>query len=317
MRDFFRKLLFRNMTYGTQAGICWSQRGVGMVAVQGLQGPEQPRIQTHFWQGWDGPQGKAPLLYALASEHGLLKTPFNYCLEMESYDLFPNEAADVDRKELAAAMKWIVRDRLNFPVEEAVVDCFYIPDPIRVLPQRRVYVVATERKLIQEQLNLLRPSRLRVQAIEVPELAMNNVMAYLPESKQGLALLYYPPGRETGMLLVARDGNLYFTRRVRGLTGEEESQGHVLDVIAGEIQRALDFVETTFTQSPIEVLYLVSDPEQEMSLREGLAARLGVRLKRIRAEQFLGGESVLEESAFYHLLPAMGEALRPVEVDAP
>ncbi|MBF0182823.1 MAG: hypothetical protein HQM06_00335 [Magnetococcales bacterium] len=316
MKDLFKKIVLRKVSHGLQAGICWNERGVGMVAVQGMQGQESPRIQVQLWQAWDGPSGKAPLLYTLASEQGLLKTPFNYCLAMESYDLFPNEAANVEKKELAAAMKWIVRDRLSFSVDEAVVDCFYIPDPIRVLPQRRVYVVATERKVIQEQLNVLRPSRLRLQAIEVPELALNNILAYLPESKQGVALLYYPPGGEMGMVLIAREGNLFFTRRLRSWDTEDEAGNMaVVDGVAGEIQRALDFVETTFTQTPVDILYLVSEPHKEGKMREALAMRLSVRIKRLRPDQFLPAEQSVDEVSFYHLLPALGEALRPIEVD--
>ncbi|WP_130470700.1 hypothetical protein [Candidatus Magnetaquicoccus inordinatus] len=316
MKALINKLLLRKVTHGLQAGICWNSRGVGMVAVSGIEKQGLPEIKVQLWQAWDGPQGKAALLYGLATEHGLLKIPFNFCLDSESYEIFPNEAADVDKKELASAMKWIIRDRLHCPVDEAVVDCFYIPDPIRVLPQRRVYVVATERKVIQEQLNILRPSRLRLQAIEVPELALNNLMAYLPESKHGVALLYYPPERENGILLIAREGNLYFTRRVRALTESAEESLPLLDMIAGEIQRALDFVEATFTQSAVEVLYLLHDPEREDGLREALAQRLGVRLKRLRAQQFLSAEQEVEDRAFFHLLPALGEALRPVEVEA-
>ena len=315
LNDFFSKLLRRQAAHAWQSGIFWNQEGVGMVSVQGMRG-EEPRIKVCLWVPWDGPTGRASLLYTLANEHGILKTAFNYCLELDSYDLFPNEAADVSKEELASAMKWVVRDRLAFSMDEAVVDCFFIPDPIRVIQQRRVYVVATERKVIQAHLNLLQPARLRLQAIEVTELALNNIMAYLPESKSGVALLYYPPGKESGTLVIAREGNLYFTRRVKAVSQEAVDFGlDPIQAIADEVQRALDFVEATFTQSPVEVLYLVAEAASDPFVREPLATRLEIRIKKLRMDAFLESDMVLDDDAFLRCLPALGEALRPVEVN--
>ncbi|MEO5340968.1 MAG: hypothetical protein H7837_10725 [Magnetococcus sp. MYC-9] len=312
----FRKMLQRQALSNWQGGVCWSDEGIALASVQGMHEEEgTPRIRTCLWTPWEGPAGNAPLLHTLASSHGLLKTPFNFCLDMDSYDLFPNEAADVGKEELASAMKWIVRDRLSFSVDEAVVDCFFIPDPIRLQQQRRVYVVATRKSVIQEHLNLLRPARLRLQAIEVTELALNNIMAYLPESQEGVALLYYPPGKEAGCLMVARDGHLYFTRRMRTVGTEPTLFGaDPLDALADEVQRALDFVTATFTQAPVTALYLLAPTESDPVLREPLARRLNVRLKRLRMENFLDSNLAMEDADFLRCLPALGEALRPVEV---
>ncbi|MBF0159652.1 MAG: hypothetical protein HQL58_08995 [Magnetococcales bacterium] len=313
IKDLWSKLLLRKDHYTGQGGMFWNKDGLSLVTVEGVR-EETPQVKQCLWIPWDGPAGKAPMLSALANEHGLLKIPFNFCLELDSYDLFPNEAADVNAEELAAAMKWVIRDRLSFSVEEAVVDCFFIPEPIRVLPQRRVYVVAVQKNIIAEHLTLLRPSRLLLQAIEVTELALNNILAYLPESKSGVGLLYYPPDKESGTLVVSKGDNLYFTRRMKTLNKEAMEFGlDPIKPIADEVQRALDFVTTTFTGTPIVALYLAADARTEQQLREPLATHLSVRLKKLHLDNFLQSDEAVDDELLFHCLPALGEALRPVE----
>ena len=59
---------------------------------------------------------------------------------------------------------------------------------------------------------LLKAARLKISALDIPELALRNLTALLPEDERGLAFLSL--GRTQGMLILTRGQNLYLTRRI-------------------------------------------------------------------------------------------------------
>ena len=238
-------------------------------------------------------------------------------MQMEDYDLFPYDAADVPVQELASAMKWMIRDRLDFPLDDAVVDCFFIPNPIRISLVRKVYVIAARKELIQRSLDIARRARLNIQAIEVVELALNNVAVYLPEGRDGVALLYYPPFGDAGCLIVAKENKLYLARRVSAISQEARELGiDSTEEIAREVQRSLDYVEANFTQTPVAALYLASMPDLEPVLRDGLSGRLNVRVKMLRVAALFEMDVTMDQALSHRCLPALGEALRPLDKEA-
>ncbi len=313
MKNPFARFFHRQARHDDQVGLGWDEEGLAVVRVNDVRG-EKPRIDTCLWQPWPEGTDIGHHLRQLAETHKLLKVPFNVCLRIEDYDLFPNDAADVPQSELATAMKWIVRDRLDFPLEEAVVDCFYIPDPIRMAPERKVYVIAARQEVVRAYLEAGRRARLNMQAIEVVELALNNIAAHLPEIGQGVAMLYYPPKGEAGSLIVAREDKLYLARRVSAVSQEALELGiDVTENIAAEVQRSLDYIEGNYTQSPIQALYLAAMPDQETFLRDGVGSRLNIRVKLLRALSLFESNLDLDQETVHRVLPALGEALRMMD----
>lgn len=315
MDNPFKKFFLRQDRQDDQAGICWDDSGVGIARLSDMRG-EKPKLESCFWQGWpeEADLDRHQHLRKLMEEHGLLKVPFNCCLQIEDYDLFPNDAADVTPSEMAAAMKWVVRDRLDFGLDEAVVDCFPIPDPLRMSTDRKVYVIATRKAVVQRYLDAGRRARMNIRAIEVVELALNNVAALLPEINKGVALLYYPPTGEAGSLIVAKEDKLYLARRINAINRDAQDLGlDPTENIAAEVQRSLDYVEADFIQSPISALYVAVMPELEGILRDGVAMRMNIRTKMLRLGALFDSGTNLDQESVHRCLPALGEALRPLD----
>ncbi|MBF0134551.1 MAG: hypothetical protein HQL75_18440 [Magnetococcales bacterium] len=314
MNSILQRFLRKKTIDDAQVGISWDDTGLSIALARGLT-QDTPMIELFEHIPWEDGTGRSLTLNSLAKAHQIQRIPFVYCLDMDAYALFPNDAADVPLEELAQAMKWTVRDRLDFSVEEAVVDCFFIPDPIRVSSQRKVYVAAAHKTDVQKCLDVFRPTRLELKAVEITELALNNIASFLPESPKGLALLYFPPTGEWGCLLVARGGSLFLARRVAAMSMDALElgidPGHAM---ASDVQRSLNYAESNFFHQPVEILYLVAMPETDEMLRNSLATHLNVRIKSLQLDFLFKTAIPSDETTFILGLPALGAALRSVEM---
>src|SRR5579859_7031424 len=76
---------------------------------------------------------------------GLPRLPVSTVLTPEDYQLALVEAPEVPPAELRAAMRWRLKDSIDFRVEDAVIDVFDIPDQNRGGNGRMVYAVAARR----------------------------------------------------------------------------------------------------------------------------------------------------------------------------
>src|SRR5580693_1986540 len=62
---------------------------------------------------------------------GLPRMPVSTVLRPEAYQLALIEAPDVPPAELRAAMRWRLKDSIDFRVEDAVIDLFAVPEQNR------------------------------------------------------------------------------------------------------------------------------------------------------------------------------------------
>ena len=107
-----------------------------------------------------------------------------------SYSLLLVEAADVEPAELRAALRWRIKDLIDFHIDDTVIDVFDLPGDTPRGRARMMYVVATRAAAVRARVNTVEDSHLHLSAIDIPELALRNVAALLPEDVGGVALLH-------------------------------------------------------------------------------------------------------------------------------
>ena len=90
-------------------------------------------------------------------------------LSPDFYSLHLVDAPDVQPEEIAASARWMVRDLIDFPVEEAVVDWFEVPQQQRGEGPNRIYVVAARSEFVESVVELVDRCSLHLEAIEVTE----------------------------------------------------------------------------------------------------------------------------------------------------
>jgi MSHA biogenesis protein MshI len=95
----------------------------------------------------------------------------------------------VPEAELREAMRWQLRDLVPVPPEQLAIDVFHSPPRPNANTARQVYVVAAEQSLIDQQAAVVTEAARRLDAIDIPELALRNIMSLVPGEGSGCALL--------------------------------------------------------------------------------------------------------------------------------
>ncbi len=306
-----------------------------MAVVSRSKEDSSPRLQRcEFLPATDrGEQGK--LLQHLSRQHQLNKLPCISIVEHDSFHLLLVESPEVNSSELKAAMRWRVKDLLPFHVDDAVLDVFDIPGQQERGRPKQMYVVAAKISTIQQHIDRLEENDIRLEVIDIPELALRNISTLLPESGNGVAMLHIRA--DESVLTICRDGILYLTRGIKlghrqlsqqlvsdaGANEEEftiaeveaPSEGlmHAMDNIVLEVQRSLDYCESHFALPPISGLVLAPMEDEIPHLMNYLASNLGVPVRMLDLNAVLESEQHLDDAVQSRCLLAIGAALRHEE----
>lgn len=199
-------------------------------------------------------------LKALVHEFGLKKTRCAFILASKDYQLMQVEKPNVPQEEQKQAVRWKLKDMLDYPVEQATVDVVEIPaDPGNSSRQRHVYAVAANNALIGEVSNRLVQGGVNLQVIDIAELAQRNIASLLEGPDRGLALLSFDA--TGGLLTFTAGGELFHARRLE-FDGKWSASAY--ERIALELQRSLDHFERQFPFVVINKLLIAPFGERDM-----------------------------------------------------
>lgn len=232
------------------------------------------------------------------------------------YQMMVLEAPNVPRDELKTAVRWRLKDMLDYHIDDATLDVLDIP-PDKNGPARghSMYVVAARNEIIQKVVNLFDGSKIPLEVIDIPEMAQRNVASLLEEPDRGLAMLSF--SKEGGLLTITYNGELYLARHIdiplQQLENPDVERRHAnLDRITLELQRSFDSFERQFSYINISKLVL-APMSTDLGLQEYLAANLFLPVSMLDLTEVLDCSKVpalqhLEQQAQFFL--TLGATLR-------
>lgn len=263
---------------------------------------------------------EGPALDKLGKE--LLPNRYRYAFLLNSgeYQLLVVDAPNVPAPELKTAVRWRIKDMLDFPVDEATVDVLDIPaDKNAPSRARSLYAVAARNEVIKQRMAAFDAAKLPVTVIDIPELAQRNIAALLEDKERGLALLSFD---ETGgVLTFTYGGELYSARHIdiplsQLSQSDSEQRQHYFDRITLELQRSFDHFERQFHFITLNKLVLAPLP-QEVNLEAYLATNLYVPVTTMKLDDVFDFSAVsgVGPQQRQQCFLALGAALR-TEVSA-
>ncbi len=261
-----------------------------------------------------------------------------------SYQLLLVEVPNVPADEINSAARWQIKDLLDFPVENSVVELFEMPEQSTADRKSMAYAVATRRSSVQEHIELLQGAGFSLDVIDIPELCTRNIAIMLPQDASGVAFLYLTETH--GILTVTRQGVLYLIRRIeKGLRAinsaptddsaatEQESdavlelqsspgdyegnsgfignftRAELVSSIALEIKRSLDYYESHFGCGPPTELVLA--PGSDIGgLAKSLNEQLDLTVSNLDLNKLFKMQTPLSPVEQGACLLAVGAALR-------
>lgn len=239
------------MISGKQSGglvaIAWRDGGAMALALAAAAGGRPGvRFAVELPCTRDNPEA----LRKAARARGLGGARFALLLGGADYQLLQAEAPAVAEGELREALRWQVKDAVNFPVDQATLDCVDIPARALAAGRpRQVLVAIASHAALRPWVQLFQDARLDLAAIDVPELAQRNLAARFETGKRGFVFLNFDEGG--GLITFVYDGELLAWRRldatlaqIAGVTPDRQEA--VFDRIALELQRSVDNFERQF-----------------------------------------------------------------------
>lgn len=235
------------------------------------------------------------------------------------YQLLMVDAPNVPQDELKTAVRWRLKDMLDFHVDDATIDVLDIPvDPSNAARGHSMFAIAARNALIQSRQALFSEVKLALTVIDIPEMAQRNISALLETDGRGLAMLSFDA--DGGLLTITYKAELYLSRRIdvtlaQLLERDSDRQHACFDKITLELQRSLDHFDRQF--SYVNVLKLLLAPTGAEGLHEHLASNLYMPVEAMTLDDVfdLSKAPELQDTAQQQrFFLTLGAALRHEEV---
>ncbi len=260
---------------------------------------ERPRISAWETTPYADPADRMAeipaLLTRFVAAHDLSGSSCRCVLGQDAYSLrLVERPPGVAEEELVDATRWLVRDLIEFDLDRAELAILTIPEDDRRARTARMFVVAARHEPMVELAAAVEHAGLRLAGFEIIESAMLGLESVQPSIVTGGAALRLD--EKASVLTLSCEDHLYLARNLnldlavvdeaatRALTEADPASAEIveaLDELLLDLQRSLDYYESEHGLAPASRLTL-------------LPCSLDVS----------------------PLVPALGEALRPVRVEA-
>jgi MSHA biogenesis protein MshI len=257
-------------------------------------------------QSFDGEKG----LERVAKELGFGRHQCLAVLQPNDYQILLVEAPNVPALELKTAVRWRIKDMIDYHVQDATIDVLDIPVEQGAGRAHSMYAVAARNEVIQTCIQRFSEAHIPLSVIDIRETAQRNIAVLLEPAERGVALLYVD--RDHALLTVNFRGELYLARRIDvGLDDLQGTEGEAMNRLLLELQRSFDHLDRQFRLAAPAKLVLAPMPSQN-GLRDHLSQNLDLPIEDLRLAEVLKLDPglTLDGESAWRLFHVLGAALR-------
>jgi MSHA biogenesis protein MshI len=201
------------------------------------------------------------LLNKFVLSHNLQDTSCCFVLNPRDYHLFLLDAPNVQPDEIKQSAKWLIKDLIDYPLDDVAVDVF--PSPVREGQKPKIFITAARRGYLGMVSDMFSAAGLKLKKIDIVELAIRNLAALTDEVERGAVVLYM--ANDSLHITVQRGDNIYLIRRVdnffKRLSGIDQIKNGQESVslpehdpaslqFSQEIMRSIDYYQSQMGQEP-------------------------------------------------------------------
>ena len=296
-----------------RTGLHADATGTALVSV-GRAATRRPVLRASAFSPGDGELPDSSVVDDLARDISGGGEDLNIVLASRDYQLLMVEAPRVDPDELRAAIRWRVKDLIDFHIDDAVFDVFAVPgQQNRPRGQAQMYAVAARAARVQALVDCIDESSLKLQVIDIQELAMRNLAALTEHDARGMAMVQL--GSSGGLLTISHQHELYMTRQLDLDTSDPYlTEASLFEQLLLEIQRSIDYYGSHFGQPPPVALSILPGYERAEALAEWLEDQLDQAVEVFDLTRHMECDTSLDPEGIDQRLIAIGGALRREEV---
>jgi MSHA biogenesis protein MshI len=197
---------------------------------------------------WDPADPKS--LERVAREFGAKRFRCTTILKPQEYNILLVEAPAVKAEELKAAVRWRIKDMLDYHVDDATIDVLDVPVPAEAGQRAHyMYTVAARNDTVRATVERFSAAGIPLAVIDIPDTAQRNLAARLENDNRAIVAVSFDA--HGGLITVSHAGELYLSRRL-DITAEQlegvddDLRARLLDRVLLETQRSLDHCERTY-----------------------------------------------------------------------
>lgn len=296
------------------AGVTVSESGISLVVLN-HHSDGKPELTHCQWLPHNREQiSDHQRLETMVRDSQIGSTPCITSLNPGSYQIFLVDAPNIPQEELKAAIRWQVKDLIDFPIEEANVDLFKTA-PMGPASDEKLYVVVVRTAELLVKANTLQNAGLNLNVIDIPELALRNIAAGLEQAEQGLVMLHLEANN--GVIVLVRGETLYLARSIdfgneqlfAVLQQPDLLERFVADITL-EIQRSTNYYDMQFRQPQLSQLISTPLPFSAPDFFAQLAAESGLESRELDLHEVVEINIELSTQVAANAMLALGSALR-------
>ncbi len=313
----------KKMRSNTLAAVCTDEAGTAVAAIRRDKGVP-PTLEICAYQPGESGRSGEVVLRDLVDKTHLDRSLCVSLAGLDDYSLLMVEAPEVQPEEIRSAIRWRIKDRIDFNIDDAVIDVFEVPDTKVGGRSAMVYAVVARAGEVKKRIDLLLGAGLNLDVVDIPELALRNIAALLPEDVAGVALVYI--GHDQGLITITRQQNLYLSRRIAAgendlpdtlmQSNDPEVIENWLDGIIVEIQRSLDYYGSHFSLPPVSNLVIAPLSRDLPGVAQYISDQLDISTRILDLQTLIDAELTLDTQMQSRCLLAIGAALRDEGVAA-
>lgn len=165
--------------------------------------------------------------------------------------------------ELLEALRWSVKDMVDYNIDEAVIDAFPVPEDALRGRDPMMNVVGARKPRLRGLVDLCKSLGVEIHAIDVAELSLRNLVRDYGSEERAIALLLLE--HDSGTVLIFRNDTLYFSRQISCSESifqgaPDEATNEARDQVCLELQRSLDYFESQLGQAAPRQVLIAAGP---------------------------------------------------------
>ncbi|MBB5198410.1 agglutinin biogenesis protein MshI [Glaciimonas immobilis] len=230
-------------------------------------------------------------LHKAAQDLSLHRYQCLHLLNIGEYQLLSIDPLNVPPEELKKAVRWRLKDMLDYHVDDATIDVLAIPlDKSGPLHNNALFAVVVRNKLIEQRQQLFEGANIALRVIDIPEMAQRNIAALIEPEGHAVALLSF--NTEGGLVTITFGGELYLSRRmdttITHLQRADKSQLELIhERITLDLQRSLDHFERQYHSLSLSKLVLSPMGAEGAALENYLSTNLYIPVEILNLDTIL------------------------------
>lgn len=295
------------------AGITLTELGISLAIVEHKS--DKPFLKHAQFYAC-APTEQFDQLTQLAKQYDLATIACNLVLSPTEYQLLQVDTPDVPQHELSAALRWQIKDLIDFHIDDAVIEHIALPNQNTSRKESQL-VVASRQSIIKNYVDLLLSANCNLVAIDIAALATRNIISQTTLANLDTSIGVLSLWNETAKISVLLRNDLYIDRSsnlnlesvVEALDGNFNAKA-ALDSLALELQRTFDYYESHSRQPSITDLCILTNGASISGLDELIQQRLGLNCLMIDVVDVIAANTDALATITNNCMMAIGGALR-------